>query len=194
MTEFNSARFKDALLFATDEHRTQLRKGTTIPYISHLLQVAGLVLENGGDEDEAIAGLLHDVIEDQDVTAAEITERFGSRVANIVAACSDSTGGEKAPWQQRKLAYIDHIKHASKSVRLVSCCDKLHNARAILADYREHGDQLWSRFNSPKDQILWYYRSLADAFLKADQEDGAVGSRVPAELNGVVSEIERLAT
>ena len=183
----NLSRFEAAFLFAADKHRSHVRKGTTIPYISHLMQVAGLVLENGGNEDEAIAGLLHDVIEDQDVTPAEIEERFGATVKDIVVACSDSMGSEKAPWKERKEAYVAHIAAAPKSVRLVSSCDKLHNARAILNDYRERGESLWGRFNASRNQILWYYRALANAFIEADP---ASASRVPMELDRVVSELE----
>lgn len=194
MTPLTSSALDDAFAFAMSKHHNQVRKGTTIPYISHLMQVSGLVLENGGDADEAIAGLLHDVIEDQDVSPAEIEQRFGARVRDIVVACSDSTGTNKAPWRERKKAYIAHIAEANtkKSVRLVSACDKLHNARAILADYRSIGEQLWPRFNATSEQILWYYRGLADAFLAADASEGISDNRVPAELDRVVSEIERL--
>ena len=187
MSDLNVNRFDMALLYAAGKHRGHYRKGTTIPYVSHLLQVSGLVLENGGDEDEAIAGLLHDVIEDQDVTPAEIEEKFGPRVKDIVVACSDSVGTEKAPWKQRKLAYVAHIASASKSARLVSSCDKLHNARAILADYRAIGESLWTRFSADRDQILWYYRALADAFRNAET---AAESRLLDELNRVVGELE----
>ncbi len=131
------SRFEEALVFAAQKHEAQTRKGTTIPYIAHLMQVAGLALENGANEDEAIAALLHDVMEDQDVTREELTSRFGPAVAAIVTECSDSSSTDKAPWKQRKTAYIAHVLTASRSARLVSSCDKLHNARAILADYQE---------------------------------------------------------
>jgi (p)ppGpp synthase/HD superfamily hydrolase len=190
-----TGQFDSALCYAHIKHRTQVRKGTNIPYISHLLQVAGLVLEHGGNEDEAIGGLLHDVVEDTDVMPEEVEILFGKKVRDIVVACSDSTGGGVKPeWKERKLAYIAHIEHASPSVRLVSCCDKIHNARAILADYRVHGEALWDRFNAGnRDKILWYYRGLSDAFLAADRANGGEPGRAALELDRVVSEIERLS-
>lgn len=185
------SRFEEALVFAAQKHQAQTRKGTSIPYIAHLMQVSGLALENGADEDEAIAALLHDVMEDQDVTEEELTRRFGPAVAAIVVGCSDSASTDKAPWKQRKEAYIAHILTASKSIRLVSSCDKLHNARAIHADYQELGERLWSRFNAEKADILWYYRSLVDAFQEAQERHGEQRSRVVAELARVVGDLER---
>jgi (p)ppGpp synthase/HD superfamily hydrolase len=181
-------RFEDALVYANRLHALQTRKGTGIPYLSHLLAVAGLVLENAGDEDEAIAALLHDAVEDQggQETLSEIRRRFGNRVANIVEECTDADVIPKPPWRARKQAYLAHLRHASASARLVSSADKLHNARAILSDYRELGDDLWKRFNSSKEENLWYYRSLADLFL-------AMGpSRLAAELDRVVAEMEQM--
>ena len=185
------SQFEEALVFAAQKHKSQTRKGTAIPYIAHLMQVAGLALENGADEKEAIAALLHDVIEDQDVTEEELTQRFGSHVAAIVAGCSDSASSDKAPWKQRKEAYIAHILTAPPSVRLVSSCDKLHNARAILADYQELGEGLWSRFNAGRDDLLWYYSSLLTAFQEAAQEQGEPESRVVRELALVVEQLQR---
>ncbi len=187
------SRFEDALVFAAQKHKAQTRKGTSIPYIAHLMQVSGLALENGADEDEAIAALLHDGMEDQDVTEEELTRRFGSAVAAIVVGCSDSVSTTKAPWKQRKEAYIAHILTATRSVRLVSSCDKLHNARAIHADYQELGEQLWSRFNAQKADILWYYRSLVDAFRAAQEHHSELPSRVVAELALVIGDLERQA-
>ena len=187
-----SSRFEEALVFAAQKHQTQTRKGTTIPYIAHLMQVSGIALENGANEDEAIAALLHDVIEDQDETEEELTRRFGPEVAAIVAGCSDSASTDKAPWKQRKEAYIAHVLTASPSVRLVSSCDKLHNARAILADYQELGDKLWGRFNATPGDILWYYRSLVQAFQQAQERQGELPSRVVAELARVVTELAGL--
>ena len=186
------SRFEQALVFAAQRHREQRRKGTDIPYISHLMQVAGIALENGADEDEAIAALLHDVMEDQDVTGEELTSRFGPNVAAIVAGCSDSSSTDKAPWRERKEAYIAHVADASRSVRLVSSCDKLHNARAILADYRKLGDGLWGRFNASGTDILWYYRSLTDAFQGAQQRHGEPPLRAVRELALVVGELAGL--
>jgi (p)ppGpp synthase/HD superfamily hydrolase len=185
-----SARFEKALVFATQLHREQTRKGTTIPYIAHLLGVASIVLEHGGNEDEAIAALLHDAIEDQGgaSTREEIRRRFGETVVAIVNGCTDAEVIPKPPWRARKEAYIAHMAHASPSVRLVSAADKLHNARAILADYRVLGEALWKRFNGGKAGTLWYYRSLVSAF-RARGTNSLV-----EELDRVVSEIEHLAT
>ena len=184
-----STRFEEALLFATKLHAGQWRKGTTIPYIAHLLAVTAIVLENGGNEDEAIAALLHDAIEDQggDFTRQEIRRRFGDTVVAIVDGCTDSDVFPKPPWRARKEAYIAHLRGASQSVRLVAAADKLHNARAVLADYRVVGESLWLRFHGGKEGTLWYYRSVADAL----RDSG----RTPLidELRRVVTEIEQLA-
>lgn len=184
-----STRFDDALRFAAELHRGQFRKGTRIPYVAHLLSVAALVLEDGGDEDEAIAGLLHDAVEDQggQPTLDAIRARFGERVARIVAACTDADTLPKPPWRRRKEAYVAHIAGAPADVRRVSAADKLHNARAILRDYRQHDDSVWERFNGGKEGTLWYYRALVDAF------NAAGAGRLAAELERVVVEIETLA-
>src|SRR5437879_9244246 len=168
MTEL-STRFEEALTFATRLHADQARKGTTIPYISHLLAVTSIVLEQGGNEDEAIAALLHDAIEDQGgaSTREEIRRRFGETVVEIVNGCTDAEVVPKPPWRTRKEAYIAHLRTASASVRLVSAADKLHNARAILADYRVVGESLWERFNGGKEGTLWYYRELIEALSNA---------------------------
>ena len=187
-----SSRFEEALVFAAQKHQHQTRKGTTIPYIAHLMQVSGIALENGANEDEGIAALLHDVIEDQDETPEELTRRFGPEVAAIVAGCSDSASTDKAPWKQRKEAYIAHVLTASASIRLVSSCDKLHNARAILADYQELGEALWSRFNASPGDILWYYESLVHAFQQAQERQGEPPSRVVMQLDRVITELAGL--
>ena len=185
------SRFEDALVFAAQKHKAQTRKGTAIPYVAHLMQVCGIALENGADEDEAIAALLHDVMEDQDVTEEELTRRFGPAVAAIVAGCSDSASSDKAPWRKRKEAYVAHVLTAPRSVRLVSSCDKLHNARAILSDYQALGDTLWVRFNAGRDDILWYYHSLVDAFQEAQERHGERPTRVVTELAALVGDLER---
>ncbi len=184
-----SPRFEQALVYATRLHAEQRRKGTNVPYVAHLLAVASLALEHGASEDEAIAALLHDAVEDQGgvQTLEEIRRRFGETVAAIVSACTDSTTIPKPPWRARKEAYVAHLRHASASVRLVSACDKLHNARSILRDYRVLGEALWERFTGRKDGTLWYYRALVRAF----QEGGP--TPLADELDRVVSEIERLA-
>jgi (p)ppGpp synthase/HD superfamily hydrolase len=184
-----TTRFGSALILAHELHAGQVRKGTTIPYLSHVLAVAGIVLDYGGDEDEAIAALLHDAVEDCGgaPVLADIRCRFGDRIAGIVAACSDTDQTPKPPWQARKEAYLDHLRDAPASVRLVSAADKLHNARAILTDYREIGEALWNRFNATTAQTLWYYRALVEAF--------EAHGRTPlvSELARTVGEIERLA-
>jgi len=160
-------RFKDALWRATDLHSNQRRKGSGIPYVAHLLGVASLVLEYGGTENEAIAALLHDAVEDQggQATRQMIAEKYGEDVAQIVDGCTDSDTIPKPPWRERKEAYITHIAMASPSVLLVSSCDKLYNVRTILTDYRRIGDEIWSRFKGgQKDGTLWYYQSLVTAF------------------------------
>lgn len=157
-----SPRFEQAFLYASLVHAGQVRKGTSIPYLSHLLAVAGLVLEYGGDEDEAIAALLHDAVEDAggQPRLADIQQRFGDRVADIVLGCTDTDTTPKPPWRARKEAYIAHLEHASASARLVSCCDKLHNSRTIVADLRLYGDAVWQKFAGKRDGSLWYYTSL----------------------------------
>ncbi len=184
-----STRFEEALVFATQLHARQTRKGTTIPYISHLLAVTAIVIEHGGNEDEAIAALLHDSIEDQGgaSTREEIRRRFGDRVVEIVDGCTDTDVMPKPPWRVRKEEYIAHISVASAPVRLVSAADKLHNARAVLEDYRIVGEALWKRFNGGKEGTLWYYRAAVDALRKAGT------SPLIEELDRVVSEIECLA-
>jgi (p)ppGpp synthase/HD superfamily hydrolase len=168
-----SDRFDRALLYATHVHGGQVRKGTSTPYVAHLLAVAATVLEYGGDEELAIAALLHDSAEDQDGAARlnDVHNRFGERVARIVEACSDSLadtgkGERKAHWQERKEAYLAHLQTADEDILWVSLADKVHNARAILRDLRKPdiGEKVWSRFKVPKEQTLWYYRSLADRF------------------------------
>ncbi|SRR5258706_8202261 len=161
-----SKRFDQALLYAHQLHREQLRKETAIPYITHLMSVCALVLEHGGDEDQAIAALLHDAAEDQggQATLDEIRKTYGTRVAKIVEVCTDTVVTPKPPWKARKEAYITHLKEAPKDAFLVSMADKVHNARSILADLRTQGDDLWKRFSGGKDGTLWYYRALSDAF------------------------------
>src|SRR5947207_945781 len=156
-----SSRFEEASVFATRLHAGQRRKGTAIPYIAHLLGVTSIVLEQGGNEDEAIAALLHDAIEDQGgaATREEIRRRFGDAVVAIVDGCTDAEVMPKPPWRGRKEAYIAYLRQTSPAVRLVSAADKLHNARTILADYRVLGDALWQRFTGGNDGPLWFCRS-----------------------------------
>jgi GTP pyrophosphokinase len=179
-------RLVDALRYAIDVHGGQPRKGTTVPYVSHLLGACALVLEDGGDEDEAIAALLHDAVEDGGgrPVLEEIRRRFGDRVAGIVSSCSDADETPKPPWKERKARYVDHVRTAGPEARRVSCADKLHNARSILRDYRLLGERLWSRFHAPADEQLWYYRALVEAFRQPDQ------TQLVDELERVVGELE----
>lgn len=181
-------RFEEALQFAAATHRTQVRKGSGIPYVGHLLGVCSLVIEEGGDEDEAIAALLHDAAEDQggEPMLDEIRRRFGDKVAAIVAACSDTFEMPKPQWRERKQDYIDHLDGQSEAVLRVSLADKLFNARAILRDYLLVGDVIWDRFKAGREGQLWYYRQLADRFSRL------LPGRLAAELTEVVGELERV--
>ena len=182
-------RFADACQYAIELHATQKRKGTDIPYIAHLLGVTALVLEDGGNEDEAIAALLHDAVEDQGgvKTLQEIRQRYGEQVANIVAGCTDAFTSPKPPWRQRKEAYLQHLKEAGTSIRRVSLADKLHNGRSILMDLRRDGPSTLGRFNGGRDGTLWYYRELVKVFQQVES------SPMVVELARVVAEIEQLA-
>ena len=184
-----SPRFDQALVYAHQLHARQTRKGTTIPYIGHLLAVTAIVIENGGTEDEAIAALLHDAVEDAGGadTREEIRRRFGERVAVIVDGLTDTDQTPKPPWQKRKEDYIAHLSEASSSVLLVSLADKIHNASSILRDLRNEGEDVWSRFTGGKDGSLWYYRLLVEAFRARGQFTALVD-----ELDRVVREMERL--
>lgn len=166
-----SARFESALVYAHQVHQHQRRKGTGVPYIAHILGVAALAMEYGASEDEAIGALLHDAAEDGggEATLAEIRARFGDAVADIVLGCSDSLvedPEDKLPWRERKENYLAHLENASSSVLLVSAADKLHNVRAIMRDYREHGDEIWQRFRGRRDGTLWYYETVADTLIR----------------------------
>ena len=182
-------KFEDALVYTTRLHRDQTRKGTDVPYVTHLLAVAAIVGENGGTEDDVVAALLHDTPEDQGGKdrLEEIRTRYGEDVAGIVDGCTDTYKDPKPDWRPRKEAYIAHVAKAPPSVRLVSAADKLHNARSILADLRSLGEELWDRFTGGKRGTLWYYRTLTEAYKRA----GA--NAVVEELDRVVREIEALA-
>ncbi len=184
-----SHHFEDALVYAHQLHARQKRKGTRIPYIAHLLAVTAIVIENGGTEDEAIAALLHDAVEDQGgaKTRKEIRRRFGEKVVAIVDGLTDTDQTPKPPWRKRKEDYLAHLSNASRSVLLVSLADKLHNARAILQDYRMIGEEVWSRFTGGKAGTLWYYRALVSAFHERGQFMPLV-----EELDRAVNEIVRV--
>ena len=187
-------RFREALVWAAELHEEQKRKGGGVPYVAHLLGVASIVLEHGGDEDQAIAALLHDALEDQAhrMAPGEIGARFGARVEKIVEACTDGDPAEQvdrdpARWRVRKQKYIDEVAAKPAEALLVSMADKLYNARAILEDFREIGDRIWARFTAGRDGNLWYYRALLTAFkARAD-------NRLWHELDRTVAEIERMA-
>jgi (p)ppGpp synthase/HD superfamily hydrolase len=162
-------RFDDAFRYAHELHGAQTRKGTSIPYISHLMSVSALVIEHGGNEDQAIGALLHDAAEDQGgrETLEAIRERFGDAVAEIVSDCTDSWTEPKPEWRARKEAYIEKLPTKSPKSLLVSLADKTHNAEAILFDYQVLGDALWPRFTGGADGTRWYYKTLSDIFSKA---------------------------
>src|SRR5215467_8690717 len=179
-------RFHHAFLFAAEKHAGQTRKASIIPYIAHLIGVASLVLEAGGDEDLAIAALLHDVVEDCGgmPMLKEVRRRFGARVAKVVDGCTDAYTEPKPPWRERKDSYISHLREADPDTRLVSAADKLNNVRSILGDYRQVGEAVWSRFNGGREGTLWYYRTLRDEFLR-DRPN-----RVTRDLELAVNELE----
>jgi len=183
-----SSRFTEALAYAAELHAKQQRKVSGEPYVAHLLGVAAIALQYGADDDEAIAALLHDAIEDQGGTTTReaIRERFGPRVVQIVDGCSDTDVTPKPPWRSRKEAYIEHLRHATDSVRLVSAADKLHNARAILQEYRMRGEKLWEHFRGGRDGTLWYYRSIVDTLKQVEPNP------LVEELDRVVSQLEAL--
>lgn len=186
-------RFDVALQFASGLHHQQARKGegVTVPYIAHLMAVCALVLEAGGDEDQAIAALLHDAVEDQGgiSTLNTIRHLFGDRVADAVEACSDSTVADskkKPPWRQRKEKYLAHLRRTTNQDALViAAADKLHNARAMLSDYRVHRAKLWLRFNAPKEDQLWFYDTLVDTLRQTTVSELLVG-----ELERTVRELK----
>ena len=169
-------RFDRAFVFASRLHRQQRRKGSGTPYVAHLISVAALVLEHGGNEDQAIAALLHDAAEDQGGQAvlAEIRDEFGEDVAKIVHDCTDAWEDPKPPWRARKEAYLAVLPGKDKTSLLVSLADKTHNARSILIDYRQIGDDLWNRFRGGREGTFWYYRALSAIY--AEKLPGALAS------------------
>ena len=176
-----------AFRYAAEKHAGQTRKQTAVPYLSHLMAVASLVLEAGGDEDMAIAALLHDVVEDCGgmPRLREVRKQFGPRVAKIVEGCTDSFVEPKLEWMERKKGYLREVKHADAETRLVSAADKLHNVRTILTDYRQDGESIWTRFSGKKDGTLWYYRALSDEYRRRNP------NRITGELEIAVRGLER---
>ncbi len=182
-------RFHRAFSFAAKLHSGQARKASSIPYLAHLMGVSSLVLEAGGDEEMAIAALLHDVVEDcgGEAMLEEVRKRFGARVAKIVDGCTDAYAIPKPPWRQRKEDYLEHLKSADDETRLVSAADKLNNVRSILSDYRAVGELVWERFNGGRQGTLWYYRALLDEFLARPL------NRITCDLELAVEELESIA-
>lgn len=192
-----SPKFTEALLYAGELHGRQRRKGSGIPFMAHLLGVTAIVMEDGGDEEEAIGALLHDAVEDHPragATEREIRERFGDRVHGIVMGCTEPDPhalerGTKGPWEARKKSYIEHLRQeASVEVLRVSTADKLYNARSIINDMRLVGDEVWHRFSVPREKTLWYYREVTDALFGATAPDR---TRLVRELAGIVRAMER---
>ncbi len=181
-------RFSEALSWAATLHQSQRRKANGTPYVAHLLAVAALVLEHGGNEDEAIAALLHDAIEDQGghATRQQIAERFGSGVAAIVEGATETDLQPKPAWRERKEAHLAHLAHAGRSVQLVVAADKLHNVGSMITDYGRLGASLWSHFRGGKAGTLWYFRAIAAALPRAPAE-------LVAQLNAAIAQLERLA-
>ena len=184
-----SERLSQALALAIEAHNGQFRKETTIPYIAHPMAVASIALEYGADEDQAMAALLHDAVEDGGAKYAEvIRSKFGDRVADIVNGCTDGVpdnNGIKPPWKQRKESYIAHLKSAPDDVLLVSGSDKLHNARAIVSDLQNMGVRVFDRFSSSKEQTLWYYQSLADIFMARNTPTAKALSETVAQMHAL---------
>lgn len=180
-------RLQKAFRYAAEQHAGQTRKQTAVPYLSHLMAVTALVLEGGGDEDMAIAALLHDVVEDCGGTPRlrEVRKMFGARVAKIVEGCTDSFSDPKLPWIVRKEEYLQRLKHEDAETRLVSASDKLHNVRTVIADYRIDGESIWRRFSGGRDGTLWYYRALNDEFQRRSP------NRITRELAIAVAELEK---
>jgi (p)ppGpp synthase/HD superfamily hydrolase len=196
-----TGRFSDAVSYAAIAHADHIRKGTEVPYLAHLLAVASLVLEHGGEEPQATAAILHDVVEDRggQRRLEDLRVRFGDVVADLVAALSDAApiaAEDKAPWGERKEAYLDHLRGLAATGHpavLVSLCDKLHNARAIVADATDPdgpGPEVWERFKADPEQVAWYYQSLRDVF--ADTE--GLPRRAVREFVDVVDELATVAT
>lgn len=183
-------RFVQGLELAIRAHNGQVRKGTHIPYIAHPMAVASIALEYGADEDQAIAALLHDAVEDGGAAyVSKIRELFGERVTTIVMGCTDgvpNSAGQKPPWKTRKEQYLAHLEEAALDVLLVSGSDKLHNARAILSDLQAIGNQVFDRFSASKAETVWYYSSLSDIFTRR-------GVAVAPALADTVSQIKELA-
>ncbi len=183
-----SERLSNAFSLTRTLHGDQIRKGTGVPYLTHLMFVSALVGEYGGDEDLMIAGLLHDALEDQPdrITLPQIIDRFGWRVGRVVEGCSDCQSLPKPPWEGRKRAFVQRLRNESADVKLVAAADKLHNCGTFVRDIQRLGNGLWARFNAPKEKQCWYFRSCVDALFHGWRND------ILVELNRSVSELETL--
>lgn len=181
--------FYKAVRVAGELHANQGRKGTSAPYMSHLLQVAAIVLEYGGTETQAVAAMLHDAVEDQGgrETLAMIRDTFGDEVARMVAACSDHLGDPSPPWHERKACYVNGVPDEQADALLVSAADKFCNVSSILRDYRTLGEALWDRFAGGRDGTLWYYRALVDAY----RISSIAGSQLVTDLDRAVTDLEQ---
>jgi (p)ppGpp synthase/HD superfamily hydrolase len=177
-----TGRLDDAFKYAHEVHAAQTRKGSDSPYLSHLMGVSSIVLDDGGSEDEAIAALLHDAAEDHGgrERLADIRARFGYAVARIVEDCTDSWDTPKRPWAERKRAYVHHARTLSGPSLRVSVADKVHNTYAILRDLRNSGEAVWTRFSAPPDDVMAYYEGLVRAYREAG------GGRLVDELDRIV--------
>ena len=195
-----SQKFIDALAFAAREHQAQPRKQAPeeaserecIPYVSHLLGVAAIVLEAGGDENAAIAGLLHDAVEDQDVSLDDIAAEFGSEVAHIVDACSEHWDRDKPKpeWRIRKEAHLARLQQqAERSVLLVTAADKIHNGESIINDLAAHGPVVWRRFNADADRLLWYYTEVTKVVRAVLGKDSYAAVRLTAVTRGLAQAV-----
>jgi GTP pyrophosphokinase len=188
-------RVAEAVAFAIQKHGDQVRKGTSTAYLTHLLAVASLVGESGGSEDEVIAGVLHDAVEDGGGAPVleEIRDQFGPAVASIVMSCTDSDAvGEKAPWLERKRAYMAHLLEAPIPVLRVVCADKLHNVQAIGKDLRNHGASVFERFRGDREGTLWYYRSIARLFGALIQDEPGLDPGLRAMIRELRESVGRL--
>lgn len=184
-----SGRFVEAVDFAIRAHGEQRRKGGGVPYVAHLLAVAALVLEAGGDEDMAVAGLLHDALEDTAATSAEIEAAFGRRVAAIVKGCTDTEENPKPPWRPRKERYLEHLRapQTPVDVLVVSRADKLHNAQSMLRDVLQLGPSFWDRFNAGVDEQLWYLGELVAVF--SDRLPGPMTEELRRNRDALAAEV-----
>lgn len=186
-TALYSPRLDDAVSFALDAFRTRVRKGTRIPYATHLLQVMVTVAEHGGDEDQCIAAILHDWLEDiEGAQESVLSARYGARVARLVVALSDSTRHPKPPWRARKEQYLVHLRAAPEEVKLISAADKLHNCQCIRRDLASVGPEVWERFSAAREGTLWYYEAAADAL--ADGWPHPLSRRLAEEVAALIEE------